>query len=123
MPAPGPRILLIEDEESLARWIVRYLERCGYSVDVCPTGRGALARLEASGYDAVVADWSLPDLSGGELIAGIARLRPALPLVVASGHPRSALEVPPHAEFLQKPFGPDRLAAALSRVARASPAA
>jgi two-component system OmpR family response regulator len=58
------RLLLVEDDAKLVRALRRGLEREGYEVDVAGTGDAALARAEASDYDAVVLDVMLPGVDG-----------------------------------------------------------
>ncbi len=58
------RLLLVEDEEKLARMLARGLSEEGHQVDACASGREALRQALAVPYDAVVLDWSLPDLDG-----------------------------------------------------------
>lgn len=68
------RILVVEDEERLARLISRVLKEEGYAVETEINGRSALVRALSGGYDLLVVDWMLPDLSGVQLIK---RLRTA----------------------------------------------
>lgn len=68
------RILVVEDEERLARLISRVLKEEGYSVETETNGRAALVRALSGGHDLLVVDWMLPDLSGVQLIR---RLRTA----------------------------------------------
>jgi len=111
---PSARVLLIEDEHPLARLMERYIRARGFQVETCGLAQEALSLLSRSvAYDAVVSDWSLPDMTGEELMQRIVSLCPGLPVVVCSGHPLSSERLPPNARFLQKPFLPQALAAAL----------
>lgn len=58
------KLLLVEDEERLARLLTRGLTEEGHQVDVCATGADALAQGLALDYDAAILDWALPDLDG-----------------------------------------------------------
>ena len=58
------RILLVEDEESLADSVRYNLEREGYSVAVASDGRKALERFRADSPDLVILDLMLPEMSG-----------------------------------------------------------
>ena len=65
------RILLVEDEEHIARGIRFNFEKEGYEVEVRETGGGALARIEqadAPVLDLIVLDVMLPDLSGLQVL-------------------------------------------------------
>ncbi len=68
------RILVIEDEERLARLISRVLREDGYAPETASDGRSGLARALAGEFDLLVVDWMLPDLDGIEVIK---RLRAA----------------------------------------------
>jgi DNA-binding response OmpR family regulator len=93
--------------------MARYLHRRGCDVEVCETRSGARSELETKSFAAVVADWSL---AGAELIAGIPSGPLVARVVVSSGHPRGSLALPEGAHFLQKPFRPQDLDAALEGV-------
>ncbi|HKH37803.1 MAG TPA: response regulator transcription factor [Rubrobacter sp.] len=68
------RILVVEDEERLARLISQVLVEEGYAVETEANGRQALMRALADEYDLLIVDWMLPDLSGVQLVK---RLRAA----------------------------------------------
>ncbi|HET7271656.1 MAG TPA: response regulator transcription factor [Rubrobacter sp.] len=68
------RILVVEDEERLARLISRVLTEEGYAVETEANGRQALVRALAGEHDLLIVDWMLPDLSGVQLVK---RLRAA----------------------------------------------
>ncbi|MGH9673069.1 MAG: response regulator [Bryobacteraceae bacterium] len=115
------RVLLIEDEHPLARLMDRYIRARGFQVETCGLAQEALSLLSRPvAYDAVVSDWSLPDMPGEELMQRIVSLCPGLPVVVCSGYALSSERLPPNAMFLQKPFPPQTLAAALDSLIPAS---
>ena len=62
------RILVVEDEEELAAVIVEALEDESYAVDKAGTGDEADELMFVNPYDLVVLDWTLPGLSGIELL-------------------------------------------------------
>ncbi len=62
--APAPRILVVEDEESLADTVRYNLEREGYVVTVAADGRKALERFRSEGPSLVILDLMLPEMSG-----------------------------------------------------------
>jgi two-component system response regulator RegX3 len=66
MTADGPaaRILVVEDEESLADTVRYNLEREGYSVAVASDGRAALDRFRTENPSLVILDLMLPEMSG-----------------------------------------------------------
>ena len=67
-------MLVVEDEERLARLISRVLTEEGYAVETEANGRRALVRALSGEFDLLIVDWMLPDLSGVGLVR---RLRAA----------------------------------------------
>lgn len=61
------RILLVEDEEKLARFIELELSYENYSVDVAYDGLAGLMAARDAQYDLLILDWMLPGLSGIEV--------------------------------------------------------
>ncbi|WP_434389712.1 response regulator transcription factor [Melittangium boletus] len=58
------KLLLIEDEEKMARLLLRGLTEAGHRVDACGRGEDALEQALTITYDAILLDWNLPDLDG-----------------------------------------------------------
>ena len=63
-----PRILIVEDEEKLARFVELELKHEGYTVDKAFDGRNGLDKMETGGYDLVLLDIMLPGLNGLEVL-------------------------------------------------------
>lgn len=63
------RILVVEDSAHIARLFQFMLERSGYEVELAADGEQAIQCAESFAPDAVILDWTLPSLSGGELVA------------------------------------------------------
>jgi two-component system OmpR family response regulator len=124
------RILLVEDDKSVARAIRRGLEAEGYAVDVALTGTDGLWLATENAYDALVLDIMLPGLPGDQLCG---RLReagnwaPILMLTAKDGEQDEARTLDTGADdFLAKPFSYvvllARLRALLRRGGRDRPA-
>ena len=85
-------------------------------------GVEALALLDtgAVAVDAVVSDVVMPGISGRELIRRLRTQRPDLPVLFLSGYTgeevSEEVQAHPRQSFLQKPFSPDALAAALEEI-------
>jgi PAS domain S-box-containing protein len=84
----GERILLVDDEATLARMAQQILERLGYVVE---THQDAAAALDAflgnpTAYDLLVTDLTMPGLTGIELARQVLKFRPGLPIVLMSGY-------------------------------------
>ncbi|MCA9653538.1 MAG: response regulator transcription factor [Myxococcales bacterium] len=58
------KLLLVEDEASLARSLGQGLREEGHQVDLCTSGRQAAQQARDIDYDVIVLDWMLPDVDG-----------------------------------------------------------
>lgn len=73
MRADGGRVLIVEDEPTIAGNLYSYLERHGLMPDAAYDGHGALALLRTGGFGAMVLDLGLPGLSGMDLLRTLQR--------------------------------------------------
>jgi CheY-like chemotaxis protein len=62
-----PHILLADDDESVAMVARLGLRRAGFTVTIVDEGRAALKAARETAFDALVLDWSMPDLDGIEV--------------------------------------------------------
>lgn len=76
------RILLIEDELPLAKAVTRYLQAQGHTVLAVLDGVDGLHEAIESEPDLVLLDLTLPGLDGLEVLRGIRRRNPSLPVIV-----------------------------------------
>jgi two-component system, cell cycle sensor histidine kinase and response regulator CckA len=123
--APGERrsmILLVEDDDGVRQLTARILAQFGYDVMLAQDGMEALQLLSDGlrGVDAVVSDVVMPGMSGAELVGRLRARWPDLPVLYLSGYTGEEVtgELGPGSRqaFLQKPFSPDALAAALEEL-------
>jgi PAS domain S-box-containing protein len=111
-------IVVVDDDKAVLRTTVRMLDMLGYAAVAAGSGEEAL-RLIASGMriDLVLADFAMPEMTGGELAETIRATRPALPVILVTGFGNSkVLKDFGEARILQKPYAEDEL---LERIARA----
>src|ERR671916_2961364 len=76
------RILVVEDEERLARLISRVLGEEGHAVETEVNGRQALMRALAGEYDLLIVDWMLPELSGVQLVKRLRAAEVGTPVIM-----------------------------------------
>ena len=62
------RLLIVEDEQALARYLRRGLEELAWTADISPTAEDAWQRLLVEPYDLVILDLGLPGADGGDLL-------------------------------------------------------
>jgi two-component system copper resistance phosphate regulon response regulator CusR len=76
------RILLVEDDEDVARFVRRGLSEQAYAVDVATNGAAALELSELTTYDALVLDVMIPAPDGIEVCRAIRRAGSAVPILM-----------------------------------------
>ncbi len=108
-------ILAVDDEPALLRMFKQYLDRFGYEVDICSSAEQALALFTGhpGRYQLVLADLTMPGMTGEELVKRLLPLDPAVCMLICSGYPFDLTDFPEplrrRIRFLQKPFLPNVL--------------
>ncbi len=109
------RILLVEDEEHLAAGLAFNLRNAGYDVEVATAGQPALRQMEEPGFDLVLLDVMLPDLSGLEICKQLRQKGRMEPIVMISARDRTADAIAGidagADDYITKPFDLDVLLA------------
>jgi two-component system KDP operon response regulator KdpE len=115
------RILVVDDEAQIRRFLAIGLRAQGYHVDEAANGRDALRHLAESGADLVILDLGLPDLDGREVLRAL-RAFSAVPVMVlsvrASEGEKVALLDAGANDYVTKPFGVQELSARLRALLR-----
>ena len=89
------KILVVEDEKSISRFISTILDNNGYEAVQARTGAEAQSMISSHCPDLVILDLGLPDMDGLEILRGL-RSWSSLPVVVVCARP-SATPAPPPA--------------------------
>jgi PAS domain S-box-containing protein len=83
------RILVVDDEPSLAEMVRSMLSMLGYDAVSCTSGLEALRTFgnqpEGKSFDLVVTDMTMPHLTGEDLTRELSRLRPDMPVILMTG--------------------------------------
>lgn len=108
------RVLLVEDDDSLATAVARELGGAGLAVLRAVTGEEALRVVEREAVDLVLLDWGLPGIDGLEVLRRLRRTS-AVPVLMLTARDEEAdrvlgLEVGAD-DYLVKPFAPRELLA------------
>jgi PAS domain S-box-containing protein len=107
----GERILVIDDEEVIARSTTQLLERVGYVVTTHRDPIAALHRFceQPTSFDLVLTDLTMPTMTGVDLACRMLEVDPSMPIIVMSGFTGAwsadSLKAMGIAGLLQKPLG------------------
>lgn len=121
MSATGPRVLVVDDEAPIRKFLRISLTAAGYRIAEAGSAAEALRSIEDSDADLIVLDLGLPDADGKDLIAAM-RARSQVPILVLSvrGDEQekvAALDAGAN-DFVTKPFGVGELLARIRAALR-----
>jgi len=119
------RILLVEDDSMVRKFVAEALQRLGYRVIVAENPTAALA-VRPSTFDLVITDVVMPGMDGPELVRRLRKKRPELRVLFVSGYSEHSFQNlgvdMPRTSSLAKPFAPASLARALRKLLDETPA-
>jgi CheY-like chemotaxis protein len=122
MPGGTEKILIVDDEETLADMAGEMLQKLGYTVEVMTNSGAALKRYLSRPFyfDMVITDQTMPDLGGLELARKILAVRPSIPVILYTGYSASVTgreaKQSGIREFMMKPLSMTNLALTIRRV-------
>ncbi len=112
-PRAGGRVLVIDDENAVAKVVALSLEMGGLTVDTCTSALSGLERYRPGEHDLVLLDMMMPELDGVEVLRRIRALNPDAKIMLMSGHASEAVEARlqefPDVTIVSKPFSPMKL--------------
>lgn len=112
------KLLLADDEEALIEPLKDLLTRRGYQVDLAFDGIKALELVNQNHYDVAFLDFSLPEITGLELVEEIKKIKPAMKTVMMTGYPLMKdflVDTIGADEYLSKPFRFEEVEAILKK--------
>ncbi|HEX6710225.1 MAG TPA: response regulator transcription factor [Rubrobacter sp.] len=116
------RILMVEDEEKMARMLSRVLREEGYVVETAGDGRTGLSRALDDSFDLLVLDWMLPERSGVQIVRGLraADIHTPVLMLTARGQVEDRVEGLDAGadDYLPKPFALQELLARVRALTR-----
>jgi len=80
------KILVVDDEQSMTQFLGIVLRKEGYSVTTVNNGKDALERTRAEDFDVVITDIKMPGMDGIQLLQGIKKHDPSLPVVIMTAY-------------------------------------
>ena len=118
------RILVVDDEQRILRFVVRGLKAEGFAVDSADNGPEGLHKALEGGYDLVILDLLMPGMDGVSLLQRLMARRPAQAVLVLSCLTATATKVrcleAGAEDYLAKPFSLDELLARVRARLRAA---
>lgn len=118
---PPPRVLVIDDEPQIRKFVDIALRSQGYATLLAETGQQGLSLLASKGADIVVLDLGLPDRDGREVLQELRQWSrvPVIVLTVRSGEAEKVALLDAGAnDYVTKPFGIGELMARLRALLR-----
>jgi two-component system cell cycle sensor histidine kinase/response regulator CckA len=117
--AAAPRILVVDDEESVREFTQRALQTAGYEVVAASSGREALELVERRGpFDGFVVDVGMPGMSGSDLGHELRRVDPDAKILYFTGFSDRLFDekttLGAHEAFVEKPLTVQGLLEAVS---------
>ncbi len=121
-PAAPLRVLLVDDEPAIRRFLRLSFDAEGYQVEEAGDGKAALEILRQKKPDLLILDLGLPDLDGFEVIRQLRELGSTIPIIVLSSRTDEkgkvqALDLGAD-DYVTKPFGIDELQARIRTALR-----
>jgi len=116
------KILLIEDDEKIAKLIKNGFRKVGYRIDIAKDGEEGLYMAQNNNYDVLIIDWMLPKMSGIEMLKELKKTKntPALILTVKGDIEDKVEGLEIADDYLTKPFKFDELIARVKALYRRS---
>ncbi|GAB5499111.1 MAG: hypothetical protein PsegKO_14220 [Pseudohongiellaceae bacterium] len=117
-----PRVLLVDDDESVTRLLANYLQRNGIDSEVMNNSNSAwdLFARQSEAFDIVITDQTMPNLTGLELAQKIRTVRSDIPVVLCSGYQEMVDENEATtmgvSRFLNKPVKLENLTSVISEL-------
>jgi two-component system, NtrC family, response regulator HydG len=120
---PPIRLLIVDNDEALARAMEESLAKVGYECVVATSGPEGARKIETDTFDVVVSDLVMNDVDGMEILARARQALPDAEVVLVTGHatvPKAVEAMQQGAfNFLEKPITPNRLRAVCEKAADA----
>jgi EAL domain-containing protein (putative c-di-GMP-specific phosphodiesterase class I) len=119
---PRPRVLIIDDDASMRRFVEKALGSPALVIDSAADGTDALALLGENSYDTILTDIAMPGMNGVEFLRTVREMDPDVPVVLITGNPalETAIEAIEHGAFryLLKPVSVADLRSVTERAIR-----
>lgn len=116
------KVLVVEDNKKLARFLMRALTEDGHAVDLVGDGRQAVNQIRDLKYDLVILDWMLPELDGLSVVREVRERGGRVPILMLTARAEVSERIAGldagADDYLPKPFDLAELLARVRALAR-----
>jgi DNA-binding NtrC family response regulator len=117
--ARARNVLVVDDERTVCNSCKKILSQEGYNVEVALSGDEALKKVKGNRFDAVIADWKMPQIDGIEIARRIKKENPDTAVIMITGYPSVESSIKAMrsgvSDYVPKPFTPEELSDAMMR--------
>ena len=108
-----PRILVVDDDESVRKVLATILEEEGYAIDTAKNGREAIKKSKVKFYNLALIDIRLTDMEGTKLLTRVKDTMPKMRKIIITGYPslQNAIEAVNRGAdaYVLKPFDMEKV--------------
>ena len=112
-PIDRKRVLIVDDDKWACNSLTRILSKNRLDVHLSLTGKGALEKIDKEIFDLLIVDYSLPDISGLEVLKEIRKTEVNLPVIFMTGYGSESVAISAFklgiANYFIKPYPPKDL--------------
>ena len=83
---PAEKILVVDDEQSMAQFLGIVLRKEGYQVTTVNNGRDAIEKVKSETFDVVITDIKMPGMDGIQVLQSIKKMDPSIPVVIMTAY-------------------------------------
>ena len=116
------KLLIVDDEEKMLKYITKRLVRRGYEVCTASNGEEALASMKNNPFEVVLLDILMPAMDGIEVLRKIKKIAPQTAVILVTGHSSATLSAEGKKwgafDYILKPFDLDDLMRKIDLAAR-----
>ncbi len=82
----GERILIVDDEKSMCKYLSIMLKKEGYEVETANNGKKAVKLAKEGSFDVVITDIKMKGLDGIEVLSSVREMEPSLPVIIMTAY-------------------------------------
>jgi len=98
------KILIVDDEMEVCNLIKDVLKTEGFEAEAVYSGKDCIEKVKANGYNLVILDIMMPDLSGSDVLGILRKDGKKIPVIYVTVVPRDDVDTKRVSGFVQKPF-------------------